>query len=55
MSGVVAPAAVVVDPLKFAALNWPDIRFYAQQQEIIYSVVDNRETCVVAGNKLGKV
>jgi hypothetical protein len=33
---------------------WPEIRFYKQQQEIIYSIVDNRETVVVAGNKLGK-
>jgi hypothetical protein len=43
-----------VDPLKFAAINWPAISFYREQQEIIYSVVDNRETVVVAGNKLGK-
>jgi hypothetical protein len=42
-----------VDPLKFAKVNWPGIQFYRQQQEIIYSVVDNRETVVVAGNKLG--
>lgn len=42
------------DPLQFQRLFWPNITFYRQQQEIIYSVVDNRETVVVAGNKLGK-
>jgi hypothetical protein len=44
----------VVDPLKLARMNWPHVTFYRQQQEIIYSVVDNRETVVVAGNQLGK-
>lgn len=44
----------LVDPLKFAAMNWPNVVFYKEQQEIIYSVVENRETVVVAGNKLGK-
>jgi hypothetical protein len=44
----------IVDPIKFAALNWPDIRFYKEQQDVIYSLVENRETVVVAGNKLGK-
>jgi hypothetical protein len=48
------PSQSVVDPLKLASVNWPGINFYRQQQEIIYSVVDNRETVVVAGNKLGK-
>jgi hypothetical protein len=44
----------VVDPLKFAAFNWPDVKFYSQQRDIIYSVVENRETVVVAANKMGK-
>lgn len=54
MTKVCDPLESVIDPLKFAALNWPNITFYRQQQEIIYSVVDNRETVVVAGNQLGK-
>jgi hypothetical protein len=44
----------VVDPLQWAAMCWPDIYFYKQQQEIIYSVRDNDETIVPAGNMLGK-
>ena len=44
----------LIDPMKFAAMNWPQVTFYRQQQEVIYSVVDNRETVVVAGNQLGK-
>lgn len=44
----------VLDPIKFAHLHWPDVKFYRQQQEIIYSVVDNDETYVPAGNALGK-
>lgn len=43
----------MIDPLKFAALHWPDVDFYREQIEIIYSVVDNQETFVHAGNKLG--
>lgn len=38
----------------FAKTFWPDVTFYRQQQEIIYSVVDNSETYVPAGNELGK-
>ena len=44
----------VIDPLKWAADFWPDITFYKQQKEIIYSVRDNDETFVSAGNDLGK-
>lgn len=44
----------MIDPLKFKKLLWPDVQFYKQQEEIIYSVVYNDETVVVAGNKLGK-
>lgn len=43
-----------IDPLKFAKLCWPDVKFYREQQEIIYSVRDNYETIVPAGNELGK-
>lgn len=44
----------VLDPLKFAGICWPDIRFYREQQQVIYSVVEDSETFVTAGNKLGK-
>jgi hypothetical protein len=44
----------VADPLKFSRLVWPGMTFYLQQQEIVYSVMDNRETIVVAANKMGK-
>lgn len=46
--------AATVDPLKFAGLLWPDVTFYREQKEIIYSVVENHETFVTAGNMLGK-
>lgn len=42
------------DPLRFKQLFWPEVVFYPQQEEIIYSVRDNDETYVPAGNKLGK-
>lgn len=41
------------DPLYFAHLCWPEVKFYDKQIEMIYSVRDNLETFVVAGNKLG--
>ena len=44
----------VIDPIKFCSMCWPDVRFYKEQKEIIYSVRDNDETYVPAGNKLGK-
>jgi hypothetical protein len=44
----------ILDPLDFRDLLWPDVRFYKQQREIIYSVRDNKETFVPAGNMLGK-
>lgn len=47
-------AAEVIDPLKLAGLLWPDVRFYGRQKEVIYSVRDDDETFVVAGNMLGK-
>ena len=40
--------------LKMAKLYWPNVRFYGQQRAVIQSVVENRETVVVAGNQLGK-
>jgi hypothetical protein len=33
---------------------WPDIRLYDKQEEILYSLRDNDETVVPAGNGLGK-
>src|SRR5262245_26810640 len=37
-----------------AKLLWPHVDFYKQQRAIIYSVRDNDETFVPAGNMLGK-
>lgn len=44
----------VVDPVRFAKELWPDINFYKEQKEVMYSVVENDETFVTAGNMLGK-
>lgn len=44
----------MADPVKFVALCWPEIKLYDKQQEIMYSVRDNDETFVPAGNMLGK-
>ncbi len=46
--------AKVIDPLKFKEMCWPDVVFSREQIEIIYSVRDNVETVVPAGNMLGK-
>ena len=43
-----------VDPLLLAKELWPDVMFYREQREIIYSVWHNDETFVPAGNMLGK-
>jgi len=44
----------VVDPMQLKDLLWPDVTFYRQQKQIIYSVWDDDETVVTAGNMLGK-
>jgi len=44
----------VIDPMKFKELCWPDVTFYREQKKIVYSVRDNEETFVPAGNQLGK-
>lgn len=44
----------MVDPLRFADELWPHVAFYREQRAIIYSVVNNDETFVPAGNMLGK-
>jgi len=42
------------DPVKFCGLFWPQFVLYDKQREIMYSVRDNYETIVPAGNELGK-
>lgn len=44
----------LLDPIELQKLQWPDSRFYNKQREILYSVRDNDETIVPAGNMLGK-
>jgi hypothetical protein len=44
----------IIDPIKFCNTLWPNVRFYKEQKEIIYSVHENYETVVPAGNMLGK-
>jgi len=43
-----------IDPLVFQKKFWPQVNLYKEQKEIIYSVRDNIETLVPAGNALGK-
>jgi hypothetical protein len=43
-----------IDPVTFVAELWPDIKLYDKQAEIMYSVQENDDTIVVAGNALGK-
>lgn len=45
---------VLADPVAFLALGWPKARIYDKQAETLYSVRDNDETYVPAGNMLGK-
>lgn len=42
------------DPVLFQRLCWPDLTLYDRQVEILYSLRDNDETIVPAGNALGK-
>jgi len=44
----------IVDPIAFQQMMWPDVYMYDKQREIIYSVENNDETVVPAGNMLGK-
>jgi phage terminase large subunit len=46
--------ADVPDPLRMAKLLWPGVSFYKEQRDIIYSVQENYQTFVPAGNMLGK-
>jgi len=43
-----------IDPLKMMKLLWPDVMLYKQQKDIVYSVWNDDETIVPAGNMLGK-
>jgi len=42
------------DPVEFCKIFWPQFTLYSKQREIMYSVRDNYETIVPAGNELGK-
>lgn len=42
------------DPIRLQAALWPTRRFYREQVDIVYSVWEDDETWVSAGNKLGK-
>ena len=53
-SRTIEAARILEDPLAFQRLCWPNITLYDKQVEILYSVRDNDETFVPAGNKLGK-
>lgn len=44
----------IIDPLKFIRKGWPHVELYKEQVEVLYSVRDNEETYVPAGNQLGK-
>lgn len=43
-----------VDPMRVAHEFWPHSRFYREQRDVCYSVKNNEETVLVAGNRLGK-
>lgn len=45
---------ITLDPVEFVKLVWPDLTLYKEQKEILYSLRDNYETMVPAGNELGK-
>lgn len=51
---VPSPTDFANNPMAFAKIFWPDVRFYPKQEEIIRSVVEDDETVVTAGNMLGK-
>lgn len=48
------PLTLLEDPVRFAKLCWPHVNLYDKQVEILYSLRDNDETIVPAGNALGK-
>jgi len=44
----------IADPIKLAKTLWPHLKLSVEQQHIIYSFEDNRETYVAAANMMGK-
>lgn len=44
----------LADPIEFFDMYWPNYVLYEKQREVLYSVRDNYETIVPAGNQLGK-
>ncbi len=42
------------DPILFTSFCWPELTLYPKQKEILYSLRDNIQTFVHAGNELGK-
>ena len=44
----------ILDPVEFQVKCWPHVHLYNKQREILYSVMENEETFVPAGNALGK-
>lgn len=49
-----ATVAPVIDPLKLAAILWPNVAFSKEQIDIIYSVAEDGKTFVPAANMMGK-
>lgn len=45
---------VFEDPRRFIGVCWPHLKLYDKQWDALYSVRDNQETFVHAGNELGK-
>lgn len=43
-----------IDPFELGAALWPDDKWASYQRRVVYSVWNNVETTVKAGNKLGK-
>jgi hypothetical protein len=43
-----------VDPLELGSMLWPEDKWAQYQRRVVYSVWNNKETIVKAGNKLGK-
>ena len=50
----VEPQHTGVDPVRLCKTLWPEMDLYDKQREIMYSVFNNDETVVPAGNMLGK-
>ena len=44
----------ILDPVEYQVKCWPHVHLYNKQREILYSVMENEETFVPAGNALGK-